>query len=420
MIAWIAGGFMTLALVLSDLKLFGLTTDYLWTGLCFWLATILLWPQLANASKKQALALATVGITGILWGLHRGYTPDWHWALTANAPILSMLIAISFLSLVADQGDPSQALPKGWRALASTVLGMNLFAAVINFSMVILTADRLQQQNGPLQNSQLRAISRSFANAAFWSPFFIAMAVALTYAPGARWESIVLPGVCMALLGACLTLWDLRHDAKNFVGYPIQLHSLWLPGALALLIIIGRFYFPDASVVGLITLLAPLLSLLMLVWQRRQRHRIVLHIRDRLPQSRQELSLFLSAGVMGAGLSSVINSENIVLPFTQFDALAATVLLVIMILFAAIGVHPVISIAALSTLLAPIEPDPLLLALMFLSAWALGPISSPFSGIGLALKSRYNVSGRRLVRLNIGYSLRMAMLCGCIFWWLDS
>ncbi|MES9847862.1 MAG: hypothetical protein ABW145_05675, partial [Candidatus Thiodiazotropha sp.] len=41
-------------------------------------------------------------------------------------------------------------------------------------------------------------------------------------------------------------------------------------------------------------------------------------------------------------------------------------------------VHPVINIAALGTLLAPLQPDGTLLAMTFLSAWAVGVACSPF------------------------------------------
>jgi len=52
----------------------------------------------------------------------------------------------------------------------------------------------------------------------------------------------------------------------------------------------------------------------------------------------------------------------------------------------------------------PAIDDPNLLGLVFLMSWSLGVALSPFSGIQLALQSRYGVSARALLRLNRLYA----------------
>ena len=60
--------------------------------------------------------------------------------------------------------------------------------------------------------------------------------------------------------------------------------------------------------------------------------------------------------------------------------------------------------ALAGSLLMPAVDDPSLLGLVFLMSWSLGVALSPFSGIQLALQSRYGVSARALMRLNLSYA----------------
>ena len=100
---------------------------------------------------------------------------------------------------------------------------------------------------------------------------------------------------------------------------------------------------------------------------------------------------------------------NLKLGISHFGPWQASLLLLIMVALASIGVHPVISIATAGSLLAPLHPDPNLLAMTFLMTWASGVTSSPFSGIHLALQGRYDVSAYALARGNAG--LILLMLC---------
>jgi len=81
-----------------------------------------------------------------------------------------------------------------------------------------------------------------------------------------------------------------------------------------------------------------------------------------------------------------------------------------MVATSTLGVHPVINIAALGTLLAPLRPDGTLLAMTFLSAWGIGVASSPFSGINLSLQGRYAQRGLDSLRWNGIYAVVMLVL----------
>ena len=78
-----------------------------------------------------------------------------------------------------------------------------------------------------------------------------------------------------------------------------------------------------------------------------------------------------------------------------------------MVLLSIAGVHPVISIATAHEVVMPLAPDPNLLAITYLMAWAAGVSSSPLSGMHLAMYGRYGIDPRGFLRWNGGFTLFM-------------
>lgn len=77
-----------------------------------------------------------------------------------------------------------------------------------------------------------------------------------------------------------------------------------------------------------------------------------------------------------------------------------------MVGIAALGVHPVITLATAGVWLAPLHPDPNLLAITLLMGWAIGVPANPLSGLHLILQGRYGIDGYAFLRWNTGYVLR--------------
>lgn len=101
-----------------------------------------------------------------------------------------MLVAVSFLQPVTLTQATDEALPYGRQALWRTMLGVHLFGGVINLSTVMIVGERIAV-GSRLERGQVIALSRSFGAAAFWSPFWVAMAMALSFAPGASFSRLL-------------------------------------------------------------------------------------------------------------------------------------------------------------------------------------------------------------------------------------
>ncbi|MBN8440898.1 MAG: hypothetical protein J0M28_04240 [Thauera sp.] len=384
-----------------------------WTaGVAAWGAGALLWPQLARAQKRQALLLAGAGLVAFGFALARGGQPNLMGLLTQNTALLGMLAAVSFLRLLRTPDAGRDSLPKGRGALWRTLGAVHVLGAVINLSAVFIMADRIGPDGKPRQD-QAAALVRAFLAAALWSPFFAATAVALTYAPGASPLGLAASGMALAAVLLWLAGRDIERTSGNraadFVGYPMHASALKVPAVLAALVAAGHWLAPNWAALAVISLASLAVVCIVVVAQQGPQagaHALYGHVRDRLPGMSGELVLFLSAAVFASGLRSLMDSGGLWLPFSGFGVTEAALVLAVMILLAALGIHAVITIAMASAWLAPLQPEPTLLALVFVQSWAIGLAAGPMSGIHLALQGRYGLSPGQLARGNVRYCLQ--------------
>jgi hypothetical protein len=277
-------------------------------------------------------------------------------------------------------------------------------------SSIVIIGDRLSA-NRPMTPQQACVLSRGFAMAACWSPFFAAMGIALSNAPGAQLTTLSVVGFPVAMLALLLTGWELTRNgrADSFHGYPMQFSALWIPGLLALMLMLLHHAWPTIPILTLISTLSLSVTLLLLLL----RHGIMgldaysQHIRIGLPRMSGELLLFLSAGVLATGIASAIQASHLSVDVQTFGAAEASLLLLAMVTVSVIGIHPVISIATAGGVLSPLGVDPNLLGITFLMTWAIGVSTTPFSGLHLTIQGRYQINAFRLLRMNAGFALMM-------------
>lgn len=382
-------------------------------GLLGWTAALLLSHRLGRRQRIQGGCLIGLGVAGIAWGALHDVPLDITRILAGNQGLVSLLAAVSFLRLVTrpEAAQRDAPPPRGRKALWRTLIGVHLFGAVINLSTVVILGDRMTTR-GRLGKRRALALSRGFAAGAFWSPFFSAMAAALTYAPGAQLGIVVLAGWPMAAISLWLTARDL--DPGNpgggapFIGYPMRFSALWIPGLLVAIVLALHALVPGWSILAIITLSAPLLTVGILLARQRRGAWPPLrdHVGRGLASTVNELALFLAAGVLAAGLISLTGQLGDWLPFTRFGPPQAGLLLLVMVGLATLGMHPIITIAACGVWLAPLHPNPNLLAITLLMAWGIGVPANPLSGLHLMMQGRYGIDGYAFLRWNASYVLK--------------
>lgn len=375
------------------------------------LVAILLFGRVSPRVRMQSLCLSGLG----LCALFVAGTESMHLlkAFTQNQAIIAMLAAVGFLRIV-PLPESAESLPIGRAALWKTLFGIHWFGAVINFSSLVLFGDRLASPGGSLHKQQGQILARGFALAALWSPFFVAMGVALSQAPGSSLAPVLLWGLPFSQLLLAITAWWMSRAGHaglaDFRGYPCNLANIKGPLLLAGMVFVSYWLAPQVSIVSLVTLAAPLYSLVA-CHGKDPLQRSLTYIRRDLPCMGPEVLLFIAAGLLGNGLAALIRwgLPDLSLPMT--GASAASAGLAVIIMLAAAGIHPVVGIAAVAVVLAHAAVHPEVLAMSFLMGWGLGVIVCPISGTNLLLCGRYRAFAAGVWRSQLSFVAMAYLLC---------
>ncbi len=111
-------------------------------------------------------------------------------------------------------------------------------------------------------------LTRAFSSDAYWSPFFVAFAAAITYAPPDLSASTILTtgGIVLAFISFFITYYEVtnKYDLDSFKGYPVHFETLYLPFILALMVLFTNHYYPETKVILLISFFSIILTIFIL------------------------------------------------------------------------------------------------------------------------------------------------------------
>uniref|UniRef100_UPI0040478C2F tellurium resistance protein TerC n=1 Tax=Aliarcobacter sp. TaxID=2321116 RepID=UPI0040478C2F len=393
------------------------------SGSLAWFSFFILFFSVKN--KKMIEILLVLSFVSFFISYYNDFNVDFIKVFTVNQYLLTLLIGVGFLRLIATpKKDKTLLLPQGKKSFVRTYLSVHIFGSVINLSSLILVADKMYKK-APLSNTQVVLLTRAFASDAYWSPFFVAFAAAITYAPKLDTSMILFNGLILALCAFGITYLEVSKDKKfninEFKGYPLSFETLYLPFFLAILVLFTNHLYPDIKVIILISVFSLFLTIFILPIKKDLKSAILIlsnHILEELPKMKSELSLFLVAGMFGISISSILVGLDLSLPFTIFDWQIASLLLLLFIVLAFIGIHPIITIAMIGDFLSGVNHT--LLALTFLMAWSTTVSTSPFSGLNLTIVSRYDFSAKEIFKLNIFYAFKMYLICTICLYFVSN
>ncbi len=398
-------------LVLASLLLYlgGLTFPplHILGAVISWLVVILQWRGFSKSMKNQAGILFGAGIAILLFSYSQGVTTSLDKIFMVNYPLLAMFAAVAFLALTTPS-QPDMNLPTSKSAALTTALGTNLLGAVINLSILFVFGDRMQRE-GSLTRNQRIILARSFCAAAWWSPFFIALGVALTYAPEAQWHHTFKPGFLMSIIAILYTTIEVALRSKEqFRGYPIRVESLVVVVSLAAAVMLLHYLFPTMRILNLICCVSPIGAM---IFMKGSPKNTVLKnfVETKILSVSPQFILFLAAGVFSTAISSLTRVYPTLFNFDgmTFGPMMFASISGILIIIGFLGVHPIVGISIISPLILPLNPDHSQLAFMYLTSWAVATGSSPLSGVGLVMVSRYNATPLTVLKNNYHYAIAM-------------
>jgi len=410
----ISGILIFLSFLVTIYSYFIASEVFVYSGILAWASLFFLFFKILN--KKLLIALLFLSFCSFVYSLSKDFFIDYERAILVNQYLLTLLIGVGFLRLIATpKKEKVKKLPKGKESFLKTYLGIHLFGSVINLSSLILVADKLYKK-APISRLQIILLTRAFSSDAYWSPFFVAFAAALTYAPDLSTSVILLNGIGLAFVAFFITYIEVsdrkKHDISEFRGYPIHFETLYIPLILALMVLFTNHYYPELKVILLISFFSILLTFFILPFKvglKKAISKLNHHVTDELPKMKNEIALFLVAGMFGVSISSILVGLNINLPFETFDGLTASLLLLILILLSFIGIHPIISIAIIGNWMN--ELNHTLLAMTFLMSWSTAVSTSPFSGLNLTMQARYKLDAIDIFKTNLPYIIKMYVVC---------
>jgi hypothetical protein len=383
-------------------------------------------------------ALILAGLTAALLPLAPTPGASLEKGLHIGALLVSLVASVSILgrcalrsSAVAVVGDCLLAHPPRRRYLPFTVAAQ-LFAAMLSLAgtnLLFAIASRDEEAPQAARVATFSAITRGFSAATFWSPMFGNMSILLALYPTLDWLTVFPVGFGLAqltvLVGTCLDRLRRSHADEAASATP------WPAGALnsvAVLLIIMLLYLSalvmtsttlNLSITASIVLLTPIAAVLInvatAVPRRRIREGLRISLGDlgHLPAIAPELVLFMAAGCAGTIIADAIPGQWIGV-LTGYLAtlpwLAIVVLMMAVIAFSTLGVHPVLSAVLLASTLTPSALA--LPALPHFSAvlvgWGLAVSLTPFSVVNLAAS---RLSGIALMRISVGANWHFTAIC---------
>ncbi|MGY4651312.1 hypothetical protein [Mycobacterium sp. URHB0021] len=371
--------------------------------------------QIHHMQRLLAVVLIGAGVVALGVALALGARPSLTQLLTLNQTLLGMLTAVTFVRLIT--GDHGIHRPRltGVPAVWRTAIVTQLLGSVINISAVTLVGDQLRHK-GKLHISDALLLSRSFSPGAFWSPFWGASAAALTYAIGADTGVLLICGSLLAFVAFTISITmavpAFGKRLATYHGYPLSARVLVLPITMGIIVIGIHQAVPTiklAVVVLLVSLVVPVVVLA--TTRRRHLPRIMGgHIVRGLRPMHSEAVLFTAAGVLSVGLAALVDVIGFTVPAGYYNVWFAWLSVVAMTAVALVGVHPVISIAALAAVLGPIISEPTLFAMAGTIAWGTAAAVGPISGLNVFLAGRFGVDAFKVAKRNLPYLFIVVVL----------
>ena len=205
---YFAGIIIFLSFLLTNYSYFIDESFFVYSGILAWLALFLLIRKSSN--MKLLLSLFILSIMFFSYSILNDFNIDFEKAISVNQYLLTLLIGVGFLRLVASPKVKAlKSLPSGKASFFKTYLGVHLFGSVINLSSLILVADKLYKKAN-LTKYQIIVLTRAFSSDAYWSPFFVAFAAALTYAPNLSMLTILSSGLFLAIIAFFVTFLEVK------------------------------------------------------------------------------------------------------------------------------------------------------------------------------------------------------------------
>lgn len=370
--------------------------------------------------------------------------------IITNLPLLTLVILVPLLSIPLKIGGyfksiryfMEQMKTDQRKVFGSISFFLFCLGPILNLGSIRLLHETIKDIKLP-SIFIAKAYLTGFSTVILWSPYFASVALILFYLEVPVYEYIPL-GFSLAIIqlitgNLLFSFWSKRNyldiSENKLMQYEARnkkIHGYHCKKMFILFIIIACLMcaifliekitkWPMMFIVSIISILYPLLWC---AFKKRwdEMGRMFLDFKkNSAPSMNNEIVLFISAGLFGKALQGTIFSSWIKqfihsIASTSF-MLFALVIIVIMVLFAFIGVHQIVVATALVTQIEPNEvgSSAAVIALVFMLSWSIGAVLSPINPLNLLVSGSTKQSGLSVGLKWNGVYLLIMFLIGYTF-----
>ncbi len=393
------------------------------------------------SSSNLRVSLVLFALGGASLAFSGAPVKDWLTALTFNAGLVALFIALPFFSFLLYYEDFHQAITDFFQKYIRGKSGFNILTAwlsfilgaILNLAGVHMLYHLLEKNADYFKNRTgfYQALVRGNLAGVFWAPNFMSVAVVLQYV-NLSWLQIAPIGFLLSvmLLGFISLLFiigdkgnekkALRQRESQDFSWKLMFHFLLVHIGLIFMVSLFNVFTPYKilTIVPLVALIYPLLLALIQnktsIYLKQLDH----YYHCSLLKLKNEVLLFACVGFfgkalditgMGAWVSRYIPLQQISIP-----ALAVFIVISGMGVLSSAGIHPVVSISALATTIGynTLGISPQAYAYTLLLGYAIAVMVSPFSGMSLVMsgligKDPWNAVPR--------YNILFALAITCVY-----
>lgn len=369
-------------------------------------------PSMPLTNKRISLGLILVGALFLI--SNQATLQMWLIAIAKNAGLVALLLTVPLIRLpffydnyIDELKHFSQKYMKNvWTFcllifIISHILGVTIMIGAIPLVYTIFI------DNARMYNAEklfLAAMLQGYMTAGFWSPSWSSVPIISSNLP-VTWLNIIPYSIFFALISMSLSLFlifiKIRKNPSHYkilltdeiikINWHHILTMLFLSISLITAIIVIS-YITSWNVLIIIPIIAfafPIITAFIQNKKEKCIEGLKNYYHTSLFRSKNEIVLFASAGFLGkslelAGIDRYI-TKFLPSQLSQYPFIIIAFLLLVMVIIALGGIHPVVTGSALISAISPatIGLSPMVFSLTMLFGWALSIMISPFSAVSL-------------------------------------
>ena len=333
-------------------------------------------------------------------------------AIARSRAFLLLFFAVSWLQIPAGSS-PSLLVvrtailnqPPGRRFLFLSY-GIHVLASILNLAGLSLFSTVVKEQKDfNLKRRVAMALIQGFTSASCWSPFYVGMIVVLVAIPTLKWSDVAPSGAMLALT-LIMTGWLYDRYAVRQSTLPSQnpakseLSALKISQAILILSLLVASVMALLELTGIaipvaLGLVSPPFAIIWFALIEFQPHTTIQRgveltgkVVGGLPGLRNEAMVFVAANILGLGVASAIPAadfSSVIIQIIPWADARIFLLFAIFVVCGFIGIHPVIVILFIGSVLAPeaLGLRDWVVGVVYSGCWGLCSMISPFSGTTL-------------------------------------